>query len=303
MIPLHPDLEHTEGKAHVVDLRLQTTMPESLADNLTTLKANLKTALTGAPKGKSRLDQAHPFTKYIRMGNPVSETSSTQDVKDGPPLEGDRWLNEYDSYRFLESFRALHGNLLPLPVRSIVLTSPLPGEGATTVAVHLVQAASAMGRRVLLVDAQFRRGGTRLNDLLGIRRETGLSDYLMDKASLNEVIQRLSWESSLYAITSGSDVPDPTRLLSSPRMPEMIERLDKVFDLVVYSLPPLMGLADVNLVAGQTDGVLLVTSLGRSQSITGLNQTLDRLKLSRIPVLGLVVNRVKDYSVDLYART
>lgn len=305
VIPLHPDLEDTEGSVHVVDLRKQTMIPESLAENLSTLKANLKTVLSNSSLDKFGKDANHPFAKYIRLDGMQTgaEAPPATEFEDGKGLEGDRWLNEYDSYRFLESFRALHGNLLPLPVRSIVLTSPLPGEGATTVAVHLVQAASAMGRRVLLVDAQFRRGGTRLNDLLGIRREAGLSDYLTNKAGLNEVIQRLSWESNLYAISSGSEVTDPTRLLSSPRMPELIERLDKVFDLVVYSMPPLMGLADVGLVAGRTDGVLLVTSVGRRQSITGLNQTLERLKLSRISVLGLVVNRVKDHSVDLYAHT
>lgn len=251
-----------------------------------------------------------PAASVFPLGNgSTSNGNSNGDVNgnhQGNDLDGDlakdRWLMEYDSYGFLESFRTLHANLRTLPLRSMVITSALPGEGATTVAVHLVQAAAAMGRRVLLVDAQYRRGGTRLSSLLGLQERPGLSDYINQQATMNDVIQRLAWESNLFAISSGSETQDPTRLLATYPMQELMERSHKSFDLVVYTLPPLMGLADVGLVAARTDGVLLVTALGRRQSARALDHSLERLKVAHIPVAGLVVNRVKNHSVDLYAR-
>ena len=116
---------------------------------------------------------------------------------------------EYDNYGFLESFRTLHSNLSTFSLKSFVVTCSLPGEGATTVAVHLVQAAAAMGRRVVLVDAQFRRGGTRLSSLLGITPEPGLSNYINNQVTLEKIIQRLAWESNLYAISAGTVSFDP----------------------------------------------------------------------------------------------
>lgn len=292
LIPLHPDLVDGDTTAHVVDLRSQTEAPRSLTEDMGSLKAQFK----------NMMGQSRKSTENGNSGKNGHTATPSHSSENGHRSTGDRWLWEYDSYGFLEAFRALHANIIPLPVKSIVLTSALPNEGATTVAVHLVQAASAMGRRVLLVDAQFRRGGRTLDTLLNIRQDIGLSDFIQGNASLNQIIQRLSWESNLYAISCGSNLTDPTRLLSSQRLQELVERLDKVFDLVVYTMPPLMGLADVSLVAAQTDGVLLVTSLGRRQSASGLSQTLDRLRIAQIPVLGLVVNRVRNYSVDLYAR-
>jgi succinoglycan biosynthesis transport protein ExoP len=297
-IPLYPELMDAAPDAHVVDLRTEAPAT-SLAANTETLKAQLKSMIS------PQLDNWQSYVKPApsQPALPLAATNGNTGAGSAEDSAAERWLMEYDSYGFLEAFRALNANLEPFDLRSLVITSALPGEGSTTVAVHLVQAAAAMERRVLLVDGQFRRGGTRLSSLLGIHPTPGLSDYIHGRASLNDITQRLAWESNLFAISSGTADLDPTRLLSSFRMKDLMARMQKSFDLVVYTMPPLMGLADVSLVASKTDGVLLVTSLGRRRIATALNRTLERMQVARVPVIGLVVNQVKNYAVDLYARS
>jgi capsular exopolysaccharide synthesis family protein len=301
-IPLYPELMDAAPEAHVVDLRSQPPATTVTAD-ADALKAQLKTLIS--PKLSNwqsyvQMENGDRQPTPAAVGNPSRTRPPASTVANN---SAEHWLMEYDSYGFLEAFRSLHANLETFELRSLVVTSALPSEGATTVAVHLVQAAAAMGRKVLLVDGQFRRGGTRLSSLLGIRVEPGLSDYINDQATLNDITQRLSWESNLFAISSGTESMDPTRLLSSSRMKELMARLEKNFDLVVYTMPPLMGLADVGLVAAKTDGVLLVTSLGRRHIVNALDRTLERMQVARVPVIGLVVNQVKNYAVDFYARS
>ncbi len=301
-IPLYPELMDAAPDAHVVDLRSQPPATTVAAD-ADALKAQLKSLIS--PKLNNWQNYVQPESGGGQpTPTPIENSVNTRKLAPSAAnAAADHWLMEYDSYGFLEAFRALHANLEVFGLRSLVVTSALPGEGSTTVAVHLVQAAAAMGRKVLLVDGQFRRGGTRLSSLLGIEVEPGLSDYINDQATLNDVTQRLSWESNLFAISSGTESMDPTRLLASSRMKELMERLEKNFDLVVYTMPPLMGLADVSLVAAKADGVLLVTSLGRRHIVNALDRTLERMQVARVPVIGLVVNQVKNYAVDFYARS
>ncbi|WP_035992558.1 polysaccharide biosynthesis tyrosine autokinase [Leptolyngbya sp. KIOST-1] len=311
-IPLHPELIDAAPDAHVVDLRAGPAAT-SLSADAEALKTQLKTMIS--PKLSNWQDyvlQAKTTNPAaLAIGDPASNGQDTSDqgtnghqpVAPEANSPAERWLMEYDSYGFLEAFRALNANLGTFSLRSLVITSALPGEGATTVAVHLVQAAAAMERKVLLVDGQFRRGGTRLSSLLGIGSEPGLSNYINGTATLNDITQRLSWEANLFAISSGTAALDPTRLLSSSRMKDLMARMEKNFDLVVYTMPPLMGLADVGLVAAKTDGVLLVTSLGRRNIADALKRTLERMQIARVPVVGLVVNKVKNYEVDFYAKS
>ncbi|MEB3360447.1 MAG: Wzz/FepE/Etk N-terminal domain-containing protein [Synechococcales bacterium] len=314
VIPLYPDLIGAAPEAHVVDLRSPEAATSLSADAIA-LKAQLKNLITPKTSDwRSYLKDPDFLSKVAAASTPDEAPLPTEPPPPPKPSNGkgaaspeedtpaSRWLMEYDSYGFLEAFRALHANLQTYSLKSLVLTSALPGEGSTTVAVHLVQAAAAMGRRVLLIDGQFRRGGTRLSSLLGIQPEPGLSDYIQERASINDITQRLFWESNLFAISSGTKSLDPTRLLSSFRMEDLMVRMEKNFDLVIYTMPPLMGLADVGLVASKTAGVLLVTSVGRRRTVDALNLTLERLQVARVPVIGLVVNQVKNYSVDLYAR-
>jgi Mrp family chromosome partitioning ATPase len=103
----------------------------------------------------------------------------------------------------------------------------------------------------------------------------------------------------LYVLTAGQQSPDPTQLLSSPKMQYLIDQFHAVFDLVIYDTPPALGVADGQLLAAKTDGVVLVAGLGRTDRSV-LMQALDSLKLSKANVLGVVANCVKGYTTSSY---
>ena len=208
----------------------------------------------------------------------------------------------YGGSSFLESFRSLHANIRFLgsdaPIRSLTISSALPGDGKSTVAIQLAKAAAAMGQRVLLVDADLRR--PQIHHRLGVSNLRGLSNLISTRLKLREAIQPVPGCSDLFTITAGQIPPDPTKLLSSRKMKHLVERVQKVFDLVIYDTPPSIGLADASLLAAHMDGVVMVVGLGKTDC-SALMQALDRLKVAQTPVLGTVVNGVKqDASTPSY---
>lgn len=196
-----------------------------------------------------------------------------------------------DTGRFVEAMRVLHTNIQLLgnegSIRSLVVSSSVAYEGKSTIAYHLAQTATAMGLRVLLVDADLRH--PTVHYLCKINNERGLTDLLTTEMSIADAIQQLPGESQLSAIPAGSRVSDPTNLLSSRAMKRLMEQLHKAFDLVIYDTPQMDGLADTSLLAPLADGVLLVARMHKTER-SSLMKTLDSLKIGRINVLGLVVN-------------
>lgn len=202
---------------------------------------------------------------------------------------------------FLEAFRTLYTNVRLLstrsPIHSLVIGSAVPGDGKSTVAVHLAQTAASMGQRVLLVDADLRR--PQLHARLGLPNEQGLSDVIATDLSLNDAIMRSSVEENLFVLTAGQSTSDSIKLLSSAKMQYLMEQFQAFFDLVIYDTPPLLGLADGNIVAANTDGIILVVGLQKTDRSL-LTKSLEGLKISGTPVLGVVANGIKGYTPDAY---
>ncbi|AFY40823.1 polysaccharide biosynthesis tyrosine autokinase [Nostoc sp. PCC 7107] len=199
--------------------------------------------------------------------------------------------NSHHNTNFLESLRVLYTNIQLLnsdhPIRSIIITSSMPSDGKSTVAFNLAQIATAMGQRVLLVDADLRR--PTIHTLSNLSNLWGLSNLISTNLPVGEAIQEISTLSQLSVITSGPVPPDATKLLSSEKMKRLMTEFHNSFDLVIYDVPPLVGLADVSLLAPNTDGILIVVKIGKTQSLV-LNRAIDNLKLSRLNILGMVGN-------------
>jgi capsular exopolysaccharide synthesis family protein len=159
------------------------------------------------------------------------------------------------------------------------------------VATQLAQAAAAMGQRVLLVDADLRRPS--LQHLLSEQQNQGLTDVILGN-SLMDTVQLMDGEENLYVLPAGSIALDPTSLLSSKKMRDLIENCQNNFDLVIYDTVPL-NFADSLLLIPQTDGLLMVTRLGKIHREV-LHDALRTLEVSKVPVLGLVANMVSDSS-------
>ncbi len=242
-----------------------------------------------------------PFTKKLKRSTKKSkpkskrkelpDASAEKGVLSGAKIQGDI------DYFFLEAFRSLYTNLNLLnsgrSLRSLLIGSPLGGDGKSTVALHLAQTAAAVGQRVLLVDADMRM--PQLHTRLGIPNVRGLSDTITKDLSLNDAIQRSPIEENLFVLTAGQPVPDPIKLLSSKKMQYLMEQFQAFFDLVIYDSPPLVGLADGHILGAKTDGTILVIAIDRTDK--GLvTKALDGLKISGATVLGTVANGVKETS-------
>ncbi len=206
----------------------------------------------------------------------------------------------YMTSMFLEAFRSLYTNIRLLSpddkIRSIVISSSLPSEGKSTTSVYLAQAAAALGKRVLLVDADLRR--PTLHDRLQFSNARGLSNLISSNLSFDEVVQQSPIEPNLSILTSGQLPPDPTRLISSQKMQSLMQLFQETFDLVIYDTPPLIGMVDAKLLASETDGIIIVVGLDKTK-VSSLNQSLELLSNSPIVVFGMVANGSKDYSASL----
>ncbi|WP_373541640.1 GumC family protein [Chamaesiphon sp.] len=216
--------------------------------------------------------------------------------------EGDdiRTSNRYRFSLFIESFRALNSQLRLLspdtPIRSLVVSSSLPDEGKTTISIQLAQAAAAMGQRVLLVNADLRKPTHNLQTPADLHSNSnlipGLTDIIAGTSQLMDTVQLLPGEENLYILLAGSVALDPTSILSSKRMRDLMENCQHNFDLVIYDTVPL-NFADSLLLIPYTDGLLMVTRLGKVYREV-LRNSLRTLAVSKVTVLGLVVNMVSD---------
>ena len=204
-----------------------------------------------------------------------------------------------------ESFRALRTALLlansGMPPRTILVTSGLPSEGKTTIAINVAITLAQRGGRVLLVDADLRRPSVHrhLADSRKVRDESvGLSHYLTGNCQLSEAIQSSGLISNLDLMMAGSIPPNPAELCSSEPMRKLLHELREEYSHVIIDSPPLLSVTDSTILSVQTDGVLLVSRSGFStrDSLRRAKRLLEHVN-SRL--LGVVLNDL-NLAVDGY---
>jgi capsular exopolysaccharide synthesis family protein len=200
----------------------------------------------------------------------------------------------YGQGSFWESLQVLYSNIQLLnsdrPIKSLVVSSALPGDGKSTVGFSLAKTAAIMGKKVLLVDCDLRK--SKVHKLSQLNNLWGISSLISSDMDVNQVIQKMPGLNGLSVITAGPTPPDPARLLSSDKMSQIMDYFSENFDLVIYDTPPLSGLVDARLVAVHTDGVMLVVRIDKTDK-SALKQLIDTLKASPINLLGVVVNGEK----------
>jgi capsular exopolysaccharide synthesis family protein len=157
----------------------------------------------------------------------------------------------------------------------------------------LAKTLAEMGQRVLLIDADLRK--PQLHTRLGLNNLRGLSSLLTEDSShWRQAMQTIDGYEGWSVITAGRRPPDPTRLLSSKRMHQLVEDLGNSgeFDLILFDTPPVLGLADAALVAEHCDGLMLLVSLDRvDRSLP--KEAVNRIRSSGAPLLGIVTNAIK----------
>ncbi|GAA1058079.1 chromosome partitioning protein [Agromyces luteolus] len=190
-----------------------------------------------------------------------------------------------------EALRALRTNLqfmdVDHPPKTIVVTSPLPGDGKSTIACNLALTLAAAGTTVVLVDGDLRR--SMVAKTMGLPGGAGLSDVLAGRAALSEVLQRTEKSNNLLVLTAGSVPPNPSEVLGSERMHTLLADLTK-HATVIIDAPPLLPVTDGAVLTHQADGALIVVTLGKT-TYDLLEKALDTLRKARGRALGIVLNK------------
>jgi polysaccharide biosynthesis transport protein len=191
-----------------------------------------------------------------------------------------------------EAFRSIRTNLYfrdaETENRVIQITSPVPGDGKSTVATNLAVSIAQSGRTVLLIDADMRR--PRISSLFGQRSEIGLADLLRNECELSDVMLD-GPISNLTLIASSVPAKNPAELLSSVTFNSLIETLRTKFDYIIIDTPPLLAVSDAASVAARVDAVLLTVRLRRNSKPLALQAAQILLDMGVRP-MGIVVNGI-----------
>jgi capsular exopolysaccharide synthesis family protein len=193
-----------------------------------------------------------------------------------------------------EAFRALRTNLefsaKEKPIKTIIVTSGGPGEGKTTIASNLAAIFSHSGKKVILMDADLRR--PRVHQYTGISNRIGLSDLLGSgqENAVDDYVQKLENIPDLSIVPSGGLPSDPTNLLGSENMKNLLGTLSNSYDYVVVDAPPML-VADPQVLLGMADGVLLVVVPGQTRKEV-VRAVKEQVEHSGVRLLGVVFNRL-----------
>jgi protein-tyrosine kinase len=260
---------------------------------LTTSREAMIAGLAARTVGKSR-----------NMPTLAAPLSIQQLQQHGPPMiwnpkpEAILWSNSAYDHPGVEQFHNLRSRLHQIQekvaIRSVIVTSALPGEGKSFVVSNLALALSRQnGKRVLLVDADLR--APRIHSVLGVSSSPGLTDYLLGESDERSIIQ---WSSTanLFFLPCGRQVDNPLDLLGDNRLKALLERVNPLFDWILLDTSPALPVSDARLLAGVCDGVLLVVRAGSTRYDLAYRAKQE----FQNKVLGVILNRAEPKDGHMY---
>lgn len=190
-----------------------------------------------------------------------------------------------ESYRILRS--AIAFETLDEPIRTLLVTSVTRGEGKSLTSVNLASAIAMDGKRVLLLDADLRRPS--LHSLMQVEAQPGLSEFLNHRCAGREIVRHLP-DAGFDLIPSGAIPTNPSELLNTSGMTELLHSLTGEYDVILVDSSPCTLVTDALVLATKVDGVILVVDVGRTHKLA-LRQARDLLTRARARVIGMVFNR------------
>jgi capsular exopolysaccharide synthesis family protein len=243
--------------------------------------------LEAMDRSLKNIEEAQLLLNLPLLGTvPLIAGGENKSIGDGKPLTE-------QSQAVTNSFEIIHTNLnFTLPDKNlqvVLVTSATSGEGKSFTAANLATVMAARGMRVLLIDADMRR--PRQHKIWQEFNVKGLSNVLINETDLEDVIvQPLP---NLDLMTAGTSPPNPTTLLDSQSMEDLIKKARDNYDFVIIDSSPLMAVADPLIISKLVDGILLVVRLGQvhSQEVVMAKSLLDR---SKVPILGMMLNGISE---------
>lgn len=193
-----------------------------------------------------------------------------------------------------EAFRTLRTNIkfssLDKPLKTILITSPIPGAGKSSVSINLALTMAQDKYKVILVDTDLRK--PTIHKIFQQDNKTGLTNILVEDKKIKEVIRRLTdVDPNLYFIPSGPIPPNPSELLGSNRMKELLKELQEQADFVIFDSPPVIAVTDALVLATQVDGVVLILDFGKVPR-EAAKQTKELLEKVKANILGVILNKI-----------
>lgn len=281
------------SNAQIVDSATVPDRPVKPKRGLNLLLAMIVGALGGA--------FAAFFTEYI--DDTIKTPEDVEKFFDLPFLgsvpaaakeEGPLYLFSDARASLAEAFRSVRTGIMLSSVEDknpqvMLATSSTPNEGKTTTAANLAVAMAQLGERVLLIDTDMRRHN--LHNVFMIDNAIGISDLIMDHARILSAIKTPEQMPNLSVITGGTLAPNPSELLGSRSMRELLARFRNEYDRIILDSPPFLAFSDPLVLARMADGVLLVVRAGvTSRSV--VKKTAQALTGVNGKILGVVLNNV-----------
>jgi len=193
-----------------------------------------------------------------------------------------------------EAFRSLRTNIqfasVDYPLQTLLVTSPSPADGKSTIAANLGVVLAQSHRSVALIDADMRK--PMMHRLMSLPNRAGFSAlFVRPTTSLDGALQETAIP-GLFALTSGELPPNPAELLGSEKMWEIIHQVNQVAEVMEIDSPPVMAVTDASVLAPRVDGVLLVIRPGKTK-LAAARQAVEQLRRMGANLLGVVLNEVE----------
>lgn len=201
--------------------------------------------------------------------------------------------NETLMFQVTESYKKARTNLVYSIIKKgckkIIVTSPFKSEGKTTTTINVAIALSQqVDTKVLVIDCDLRR--PTVHSTMNLKSDKGLANFLNDECELKEIITHCESD-NLDFITFGAIPPNPSELLSSDNMSDMVRRLEMVYDYIIFDTPPVNMVVDMIPLIGLSDGIVMVVKHNKT-TYPELQRAVETIKRNKGKIVGIIVNEI-----------